>query len=207
MMAVLRLFIFVFTLLFPACHSLRVPRLSDELGCSPTLSILLDRERYEREGPFLYFDPLNAATDDTFARLREAELKHGRVAMLAVAEIMLIPALKHFDLVPRAFPVSLVNGFPSLKPGDLAKVILACAILETFVLVQKDPKDMPGDYGTGFFGLRDKTAHEDELVIELEHGRLAMVAFAGFLASDVLTKGEPWLQQWLLFLKKLAGAF
>jgi Chlorophyll A-B binding protein len=189
-------------ILSPVCNSLRAPLLSDELGCSPTLSILLDRDRYSAKGPFVYFDPLKFATDENFARLREAELKHGRVAMLAMAEIMLIPVLKSVDLVSQEFPESLVYGLPHLQPGDIFKVVFACSILEAYVFVQKDPKDMPGDYGTGFFGLRDKAAHEDKLVVELEHGRLAMVGFVGFLASDILTKGQSWLEQWLLLVDK-----
>lgn len=195
-MAAVRLVLLALSILFSWCHSFRVPRLSDELGCSPTLSFLLDRERYERDGPFLYFDPLDIATDGTFSRFREAELKHGRVAMLALTEIMLTPALKHWGIAPRTFPESVIGALPNLQWRDMVKVILVCLLLETVVFVQKDPKDMPGDYGTGFFGLRDKTIHEDKLVVELEHGRLAMVAFTGFLASDILTNGQPWIEQW-----------
>jgi hypothetical protein len=47
--------------------------LQEELGCSPTLSFIFRRNG---EKP-LYFDPLGLATDDNFARMREAELKHG----------------------------------------------------------------------------------------------------------------------------------
>jgi hypothetical protein len=47
--------------------------LQEELGCSPTLSFIFRRDA---EKPF-YFDPLGLATDDNFARMREAELKHG----------------------------------------------------------------------------------------------------------------------------------
>lgn len=204
MMAVRRLMALCLLLIPSRSRSLRQPLLSDELGCSPTLSMLRDRERYASEGPFFYVDPLNFATDDNFARLREAELKHGRVAMLAMAEVMLIPVLKRVDLVPQEFPESLVYAVPNhLQPRDLTLVILTCAILEAFVFVQKDPKDMPGDYGTGYFGLRDKAVHEDTLVVELEHGRLAMIGFLGFLASDVLTHGRPWFEQWLLLLDKV----
>jgi hypothetical protein len=52
-------------------------QLSEELGCSPTLAQVFGKET-------VYFDPLGIATDTNFARLREAELKHGRVAMAAV---------------------------------------------------------------------------------------------------------------------------
>lgn len=55
---------------------------------------------------------------------------------------------------------------------------------------------MPGDYGWGWFGVRDKGRHERELVCELEHCRLAMVAFAVQLALELRT-GLPWEEQWL----------
>jgi hypothetical protein len=32
--------------------------------------------------------------------------------------------------------------------------------LETQVFIQSDPQDMPGDYGLGYFGRRDKARHE-----------------------------------------------
>ena len=47
----------------------KIPKLEDELGLSPTLSFLSGRSD-------VFFDPLNLATDENFARLREAELKH-----------------------------------------------------------------------------------------------------------------------------------
>ncbi|KAG7350471.1 RNA-binding protein [Nitzschia inconspicua] len=52
--------------------------IEEELGCSPTLTLLLNRP-----DP-VFFDPLKLATDETFAIYREAELKHGRVAMVSV---------------------------------------------------------------------------------------------------------------------------
>ena len=54
--------------------------LREELGSSPTLSVLFPRD----DGDLVYFDPLGLANDENFARYREAELKHGRVAMVAV---------------------------------------------------------------------------------------------------------------------------
>ena len=195
---------------FRPCSSLRAPLLSDELGCSPTLSILIDRARYLEEDdqnkPFFYFDPLEFARDDNFARLREAELKHGRICMCALTEIIFVPILRRISGVEEWIPAlrkcseSVLYNNP-VKGMDLFKVIAVCGYLEAFVFIQQDPQDLPGDYGTGFFGVRDYGLHEDKLVVELEHGRLAMLAFVGFLASDAVTGGEPWLEQWLGFFE------
>jgi Chlorophyll A-B binding protein len=174
----------------------RPPPLAEELGCSPTLSWLKDPARYAAEGRgFVYFDPLGLATDANFARYRESELKHGRVAMLAVAQVLLVPLLKDVEVLPADFPENILSSFK--HPGDATKVILTCFILEAFVFVQRDFNAMPGDYGTGFFGVRDKAANEEKLVAELEHGRLAMIGIVGYLASDYISHGKPWPEQWM----------
>lgn len=78
-----------------------------------------------------------------------------------------------------------------------------CAFLEVFVLVQKDPRDMLGDYGVGYFGVRDYRLHENQFIVKLEHGRLAMLSFVGFLVSDALTEGQPWPEQWYRLLSMM----
>jgi hypothetical protein len=65
---------------------------------------------------------------------------------------------------------------------------------------------MPGDYGLGWFGARDKGRHERELICELEHGRLAQLAFVVQLILEQRS-GLPWEQQWAqLHLEKVLGA-
>lgn len=181
----LQLFILIFALVTPRCQCFRPPLVSEELGTSPTLSSILGKEAF-------FFDPLSIATDVNFARLREAELKHGRVAMLAVVETMLAPFLSRWT--------PLTPGIlPSLKMVTLDKafkVLLVCFVMETLIWVQQDPQAMPGDYNTGYFGIRDKAANERSLIVELEHGRLAMMALAGQIAAE-LVSGKTWDQQWL----------
>ena len=173
----------------------RPPPIAEELGTSPTLSELLGEESY-------FFDPLELGNDANFARFREAELKHGRIAMLAVLESMLVPILKRTtDWMPSDFPEGIWNSLKSNSIEDYVKVVLVCGFLETAVLVQKDPQDMPGDYGTGFFGVRDKGVNELRLVSELENGRLAMIAFAGQIAAELVTKGQSWEDQWITILR------
>ena len=125
----------------------RIPPLDQELGSSPTLSRVLGQDDY-------FFDPLELASDDKFARYREAELKHGRVAMLATIG-MIVPNLLNGSKQSTALKV-----MTSLTVGQYLQIFIACGFLEAFVFVQQDPKDMPGDYGTGYFGVRDKGEHE-----------------------------------------------
>jgi hypothetical protein len=49
----------------------------------------------------------------------------------------------------------------ALTPTNAAEVVVVCGIMETQVFVQRDPQDMPGDYGVRvYFGTRDKARHE-----------------------------------------------
>jgi hypothetical protein len=107
----------------------RIPPLEQELGCSPTLSkVLLVKESY-------FFDPLSFATDENFARLREAELKHGRVAMLATIG-MIVPEFSQKN--------TAIQILESLQPSQYLEILGTCAFLEAFVFVQQDDKDLPG---------------------------------------------------------------
>jgi light-harvesting complex I chlorophyll a/b binding protein 1 len=176
----------------------RPPLVSEEYGCSPTLSLLMRGSRSEQ----FYFDPLGIADDANFARLREAELKHGRISMFAVAGTILTPFLKEVtDSVPKKYPNGVLPVLKSMSPVDMAKVILFCGVMETVIWVQRDPQDMPGDYGTGWLGVRDKGVHERQLISELENGRLAMIAVAGQVGAEIVT-GQPWVDQWVAFFLK-----
>lgn len=168
------------------------PSIAEEIGCSPALNYEL-------------FDPLNLASDDTFPRYREMELKHGRVAMLATVG-MGVP-----DLFPSIVPRELMlSRLYNMQFGDIPcglkalsvlpwegwlQIVAAIGVIELFVLRQRDSRDMPGDYGLGYFGLRDKGRHERSLLAELENGRLAMVAFVVQVVLELVT-GKTIGNQW-----------
>mmetsp|Transcript_20947 Transcript_20947/g.32237 ORF Transcript_20947/g.32237 Transcript_20947/m.32237 type:complete len:227 (+) Transcript_20947:163-843(+) len=167
-----------------------IPKIEDELGLSPTLSFLSGRSD-------VFFDPLNFATDENFAKLREAELKHGRVAMMAtlgmvLPNVLIDAANQNFEFVSIQQIPSGVAAIKSLWSTEGTQILLTCGFIEIFVLRQRDPKDMPGDYGVGYFGMRDKALHERSLICELENGRLAMVAFVGQVVLEIVT-GDPCL--------------
>jgi Chlorophyll A-B binding protein len=194
---VLLLSLLIILLNHTACGAFRPPSIRDELGCSPTLSVLLGRPDW-RTDPY-FFDPLGISNDDNFPRLREAELKSGRVCMVAIVETMVVPLLRHLrgpndgrlDLPTKAW-----DRLTGTTIADAVKVLLVCFVLETFVFVPKSPKDLPGDYGTGWFGYRDKGRHETLLIAELENGRLAMLALVAQLGLERLLD-RSWDQFWL----------
>lgn len=179
----------------PSCGAFRPPSIRDELGCSPTLSVLLGRPDWRTDS--FFFDPLGIGNDDNFPRLREAELKSGRVCMVAIVETMTVPLLRHLRGPSDSdLPRKVWDRLTSTTVADAIKVLLVCFVLETFVFVPKSPKDLPGDYGTGWFGSRDKGRHETLLMAELENGRLAMLALVAQLGLERLLD-RSWDQFWL----------
>lgn len=127
-----------------------------------------------------YFDPLGLANDDTFPIYREAELKHGRVAMLASVGMVVPDVLLRLDfplLCPGAMfctkvgsgaatgaaPVHVPPGLGALGwfPFETwVALISAIGAVDAVILVQREADAMPGDYGVGYLGLRDKARHE-----------------------------------------------
>ncbi|KAL3936696.1 MAG: hypothetical protein SGBAC_008040 [Bacillariaceae sp.] len=184
--------------------------LSEELGCSPTLTALFKTTAATKDSsssssrrsnhspnnsnsiapPGVYFDPLGLATDENFGRYREAELKHGRVSMLVVWIAIVETSLQQTDPIRYFFRSGQTPHLLELaKTHDwlyLAQILGVTGILETLLLVQASPQDMPGDYGLGYFGVRDKGRNERSLVCELENGRLAMMVLLYYALKELM---------------------
>ena len=151
--------------------------------------------------PAGFFDPLGLAKDaDSFAQYRASELKHGRVAQLAVLGYI-VPEIYKFpgDIAPGVSFASIPNGVAAIN------AIPALGWMQMFFLIGAV------DY-YGFLILGDTEAKgksKDELATaknqELNHGRLAMLAIlellrhdsqqlvGGMYAGDKLITGLPFL--------------
>jgi len=159
--------------------------------------------------PMDYFDPVGFSTKCSLGTLlfwREAELKHGRLGMLASLGIIMgekfgpllgaksVPAaiaLKDTPMGNFWFAVLLVVSFPEIaKPASSYSYEKVAggkwweADAEATM-----PSDMiPGDYGWDPLGLKPKNAKDwlDVQNKELNNGRLAMLAAAGIIAQELL---------------------
>jgi hypothetical protein len=184
---------------------------SEELGVSN--SILFQNK---------FFDPLHLATEESFVRYREAELKHGRVAMLATAGMIfpdLVPSdskqpLTSFNQILSLFdqpnltvwPSSGVQAILVVPLGVWVSMTVGIAILELFVLKQRSSKALPGDYSTGFFGVHDYGKHEKQLQQELEYGRLAMIGFVLQILWEVITNTSV-VEPYRMLINYISDAF
>mmetsp|Transcript_18805 Transcript_18805/g.18121 ORF Transcript_18805/g.18121 Transcript_18805/m.18121 type:complete len:207 (-) Transcript_18805:243-863(-) len=144
--------------------------------------------------PLGFFDPLGLCSDGdevVFARRRAVELKHGRVAMLAVsgyvvAEIARFPGAVTLDgLQFKDVPNGLaaITAIPAFGWFQIAASI---GFWEIFGWKQQEDKN-PGDFGFGgaFFGeeLEGEKLIEKQTK-ELQNGRLAMIAIMELMRHD-----------------------
>ena len=156
--------------------------------------------------PVGFFDPLNfaeKADEATLKRYREAELTHGRVAMLAVVGFLVGekvegssflfdsqitgPAITHLSQVPVIFwgLLSIAIGAAEYKRATLGWVEPEKVPVAQPGLLRE--QYYPGDLGFDPLGLRPEDPEELAVLQtkELQNGRLAMIAAAGFLAQEL----------------------
>jgi len=150
------------------------------------------------------FDPLGfSRTLEELDNYREAEIKHGRLAMLAAlgwpASERLQPYLAKVTGSPDLLasgekaPSLLNGGLENINPLFFAGILAFTAFVETEVLqkMKKRENRKPGDLGFDPLGLsRGKTEDikRDYELKELQNGRLAMLAIVGYVAEEFVTK-------------------
>jgi hypothetical protein len=159
--------------------------------------------------PTGFFDPAGLANGKSFEELkqwREAEIKHGRVCMLASAGILTQELLKNPLGIdgPGVFHLNLIDPyFPEFFPI----FVLICAFVEGYsILNYWEPREVvkgsgrsarllpssePGDLGWDPLGWYPEDPEEQQIIRtkEIQNGRLAMLAFAGIVAQE-LTDGK-----------------
>jgi hypothetical protein len=141
---------------------------------------------YENElgviAPTGFFDPfgLSEGIDEkTFAQYRTAELKHGRVAQLAVIGYI-VPEIYRFpgEIAPGLKFADIPNGVAAID------TIPSLGWAQMFFLIGAvDYYGYLGDFSAGKLDLTPEEMQERQLQ-ELQHGRLAMIAVLELLRHD-----------------------
>mmetsp|Transcript_11958 Transcript_11958/g.17426 ORF Transcript_11958/g.17426 Transcript_11958/m.17426 type:complete len:231 (+) Transcript_11958:102-794(+) len=149
------------------------------------------------------FDPFGFAGADkaSLTYMREAEIKHARLAMLAVvgwplAELWDSKIAAMFGLESA---LTSTGASPSFLNGGLEKIepeywLIVGAIAAWFELDSKETQEkkgkdyVPGDCGFDPLGLfpEDKEGKFQMQVKEIKHGRIAMMALLGFVVQEAL---------------------
>ncbi|KAK3232627.1 Light-harvesting complex stress-related protein 1, chloroplastic [Cymbomonas tetramitiformis] len=155
------------------------------------------------------WDPAGLVTEYTSVgdvkRWREAEVTHGRVAMLAALGFIVGENIEDFPLWGGVVQGPAVTQFQQLPRGFWELLILAIGIAESYRVAigwayptgagfnQLKEEYNPGDLGFDPLGLRptDPMELKELQTKELNNGRLAMVAISGFVAQEFVGPGGP----------------
>eukprot|EP00562_Extubocellulus_spinifer_P010127 CAMPEP_0178512478 /NCGR_PEP_ID=MMETSP0696-20121128/22913_1 /TAXON_ID=265572 /ORGANISM="Extubocellulus spinifer, Strain CCMP396" /LENGTH=207 /DNA_ID=CAMNT_0020142313 /DNA_START=33 /DNA_END=656 /DNA_ORIENTATION=- len=161
----------------------------DELGAQPPLG---------------FYDPLGLVADGNeanFDRLRYVEIKHGRVAMLAIAGYLVTAAgVRLPGMLSNSENVSFADvpaGFEALKniPGPgLFQLFAFIGFLETFVMKDSangaEPGAFVGDFRNGAIDFGWDTFDEEtklqKRAVELNQGRAAMMGILALMVHEKL---------------------
>ena len=148
------------------------------------------------------WDPLNLASEENLAQYQEAELKHGRLAMLAAlgwpAAELVEPALA--KLTGSFDELAETGGrAPSLLNGGFEQAQIPFFLLGTFAVAglsdyygtanQKALNLEPGNIGFDPLSLGDGISDEEvarHKMGELNNGRLAMIAISGMVGQELV---------------------
>ena len=148
------------------------------------------------------FDPLNCSTNiSTLRRYREAEIKHGRLAMLGsvgwpLAEIYhpyISNLMNKENLLTSSGKVpSLLNGgLDKINPVFFMAIIIFTATLDSTSIAKNYNIDsIPGDLGFDPLNIytTNNVKNKSELELkELNNGRLAMLAITYYAISEFIT--------------------
>jgi len=145
--------------------------------------------------PLGYFDPLGFSTGKSVSQrlwLREAELKHGRWAMLSATAIPVMESVSHTPGIH-----SLDNTTPEIQTAFMTLVAASefQSMLNGWNTPFKNTNEIftiKDDYNPGDFELKvSKTFKNKDADFmsnaELNHGRLAMIGSLGMIAQELVT--------------------
>jgi hypothetical protein len=146
--------------------------------------------------PLGFFDPLNFAKEGDeagFRKLRIAEIKHGRVAMMAAVGAV----IQHYvQFLPGFEEGNRGLGALTTFPGQVGFAVLVAVsgAFELLVWKDDDPKKQPGDYGNPLSLGAPLGWNSDMRNFEINNGRMAMFSAMGIIFAE-LASGKDAIEQ------------
>jgi hypothetical protein len=144
-----------------------------------------------------YWDPLGIATNVPEGQLlyyREAELKHGRVCMLAVLGLLVGENFHplwggNVDMPSTFLGTPKILETPMGQFWPVVTVMAGLDEIRSGTYNANNPDRIPGDFGWDPLGLKPKKESDLKEIQnkELLNGRLAMIAAIGIMAQELVT--------------------
>jgi len=198
----------IFLLCFPTndvynAQSYQTINFLGQQNAQRSASVSLNAEEFSKAIPFLVrpdkldgsmpgdlgFDPMRLSDIQQDLRYaRWAEIKHGRICMLAIVGMVVQQSGIHIP--GEAYSnTDIFGAIKSVGWGANLQIFLGIGVIEaTNFYKHYDDETIPGNYGWGSNVLTDLKP-EDQLwrqEQEVVHGRLAMIAFVGALIQTLL---------------------
>lgn len=154
--------------------------------------------------PLGYFDPLGflAGGDQaTFDHLRKSEIKHGRIAMLAiVGHIVTTAGFRVGGDIAYGVPFSSVKSglaaFETIPAAGVAQILLFIGLLEIGYGYQEKNIVEDCKFRMTSFGWNEAT-QRNKAAIELNNGRAAQAGILGLMVHEKLNN-DPYILNHLL---------
>jgi hypothetical protein len=188
----------------------KITSASVESSRKSTFTLFDAKKQIGSSSPFGFFDPAGyttGITEDQFKLYQEAEIKHGRVSMLAVLGFVFGetfhrffngeingPAIYQFQQADSIFPLFWLIMLTGIAMIEIQTIISAWqpwedTLREPMGLAKLQSGHEPGNLKFDPLGLRPKDAKAYATIKtkELNNGRLAMLAIAGMVAQELVT--------------------
>eukprot|EP00607_Mallomonas_marina_P001511 CAMPEP_0182427840 /NCGR_PEP_ID=MMETSP1167-20130531/20200_1 /TAXON_ID=2988 /ORGANISM="Mallomonas Sp, Strain CCMP3275" /LENGTH=202 /DNA_ID=CAMNT_0024610379 /DNA_START=53 /DNA_END=661 /DNA_ORIENTATION=+ len=149
--------------------------------------------------PLGFFDPLGLlknADQAKFDRLRTVEIKHGRIAMLAIAGHLYTAAGNRCpgDIaygLPYSEMKAGLAAFETIPGNGIAQVFLFIGLLETGFAYVKEDIEKDCEFRMKEFGWNEATIRRKK-AIELNNGRAAQMGILGLMVHEKLNN-DPYV--------------